>query len=60
MNTMQGKGSIRFIELFRDTFLTHGYSWSVWHYQVENGMPAWEFDFWLARIADEVIELTEV
>jgi hypothetical protein len=57
---MQGNKDTLFVELFRDTFLRFGYNWCVWHYQVENGMQAWEFDFWLARISDQVVELASI
>lgn len=49
---MQGKGSIRFVELFRDTVECHGLAWAVRHYKAR-GMEAWEVVFWLraSRVA---------
>lgn len=44
---MQGKGSVKFSELFADTLFTHGYDWSKAYY-VENGMSEDEFNIWFA------------
>jgi hypothetical protein len=43
---MQGKGSVRFGELFADTVRVHGLAWAVAHY-AKRGMPLWECLFWV-------------
>ena len=43
---MQGKDSVRFSELFKDTVETHGMLWARNHY-TKNGMADWEFAFWM-------------
>lgn len=42
---MQGKGDVRFSELFADTVQAHGIYWA-WIYYGSKGMQQWEFDFW--------------
>lgn len=47
---MQGKGSIRFAELFADTVQAHGVAWAAAYY-AKKGMPLWECVFWLRATA---------
>ena len=42
---MNGKGSVRFSDLFADTLLTHGYDWAKAYY-AEHGMSEGEFNTW--------------
>lgn len=51
---MNGKNGIKFSELFADTLQNFGYDWCLWHYQVENGMEAWEFDFWVRNVTETI------
>ncbi len=44
---MQGSIELPFSVLFKDTVDTHGTDWAKKHY-MKNGMPEWEFQFWLA------------
>lgn len=57
-NEMQGKGSIRFAELFADTVQAHGVAWAAAHY-AKKGMPLWECMFWLraTRVAPAFVRL---
>lgn len=43
---MNGKGNIRFTELFTDTMHKHGYLWSLEYYTCKKGMSYKEFRFW--------------
>lgn len=43
---MNGRGQVRFTELFTDTIQTHGVVWGFQYYK-KHGMQAWEFGFWL-------------
>ena len=43
---MQGKGDVRFAELFADTVAVHGLAWAAAHY-AKRGMPIWECLFWV-------------
>ena len=42
---MNGKGTVRFSELFADTLLSHGYDWTR-NYYLEHGMSEKEFQVW--------------
>lgn len=53
MSGMSGKGSVRFSELFKDTVECHGILWS-WQFYKTNGMPDWEFGFWLRATRPQV------
>ena len=44
---MQGKGNVRFSELFRDTLEAHGWLFAYEHYVLKGGMADWEWQFWL-------------
>ena len=44
---MNGKGQIRFSELFADTVNTHGLRFAWAYYVTKHGMQPWEFRFWL-------------
>ena len=43
---MNGKGNVRFSELFADAIAVHGVVWAANHYR-KQGMKNWEFNFWL-------------
>ncbi len=43
---MNGKGSVRFSDLFADTVSVHGIAWAWRHYVCKHGMADWEFAFW--------------
>lgn len=43
---MNGKGNVRFSELFADTVQTHGLMFAMEYYVVNHGMEYWEFVFW--------------
>ena len=43
---MNGKGNIRFNELFADTVNCHGIVFAFDYYCGKHGMPVWEFIFW--------------
>lgn len=44
---MNGKGNVRFSELFADTVAAHGAEWAHRFYCGKHGMAYWEFRFWL-------------
>jgi len=44
---MNGKGNVRFSELFADTVSTHGLMFARKHYVTKHSMQEWEFQFWL-------------
>lgn len=44
---MQGKGNIRFSDLFKDTAETHGIEFAYNYYVRKHNMAYWEFRFWL-------------
>lgn len=46
---MNGKGNIRFTELFIDTCKTHGVAWAHAYY-LKHGMSATEFGIWLRSV----------
>ena len=46
---MHGSLEITFLELFLDTFETHGREFCYAYYVQKNGMELWEFNFWIAR-----------
>lgn len=48
---MHGSIEITFLELFRDTFETHGEDWCFGYYVQRNKMELWEFNFWLAQVS---------
>jgi hypothetical protein len=43
---MQGKGNVRFTDLFSDTVRTHGVRWAATYY-CKRGLSISEFLFWL-------------
>lgn len=43
---MSGSGSVRFSDLFVDTFKAHGFAFCYEHYVQKHGMPEWEYEFW--------------
>ena len=43
---MNGKGNIRFNELFADTVNCHGIVFAFDYYCEKHNMPVWEFIFW--------------
>lgn len=43
---MNGKGNVRFSELFTDTANEFGIEWAYRYYVCKHGMPYWEFRFW--------------
>ena len=46
---MNGKGSIRFLELFADTVAAHGWQWANAEY-ARCGMELWERRCWFRAI----------
>ena len=42
---MQGKGNVRFSDLFADTLNTYGYEWAKAYY-LSHGMSEGEFSVW--------------
>ena len=55
---MNGKGSIRFSELFKDTVECHGEWFAFCHYVIKHKMQEWEYYFWLKVIGHETGEYT--
>ena len=47
---MYGSLEITFLELFLDTFETHGQEFCYDYYVRNGGMEIWEFNFWIARV----------
>ena len=43
---MNGKGQVRFSELFADTIKTHGMVFGFEYYVNKHGMQTWEFGLW--------------
>lgn len=46
---MNGKGNIRFTELFIDTCKAHGVAWAHAYY-LKHGMSTMEFGIWLRSV----------
>lgn len=49
---MNGSGQVRFSELFADTVSAHGTEWAYVYYCKQQGMPTWEWQFWLDRLPE--------
>lgn len=43
---MNGKGDVRFSDMFKDTVETHGWEYAHKHYVLRGKMPEWEWLFW--------------
>lgn len=48
---MNGKGDVRFSDMFRETIRTHGFSYAHKHYVVRGKMSVWEWLFWCRHYA---------
>lgn len=46
---MNGKGNVRFFELFESTVRTHGSEWAH-NYYTSHGMQEWEWGFWFDKL----------